>query len=308
MKKIFSLIILLTLFSAPAFADWSPWNSLGGGIIGDPAACTSRNVSYVAVKGTDYAIWYRKKVLSQPNWEDWKRIPGGLTFTGSPSLTCRRSGSLDIFEVFAIANYRNIYRNRLTSMGFTGWNNFSTFGIPTQLAFESGAASPRANSGQRPYLLVRGSDNYVYYSRCLRSMVCNQRWSPVAGTVVSDPTAIFRTQNKLDFIVQTSFGRLIHQNIRNGVAYYYGQISGGPVTSAPDLVSRSSNSLDLFARGPSGTLLHKRWINGTWGIWNDLGGIATSGPGATTFANKTRMMVFVRGTDGALWYRTWSPF
>ncbi|WP_409478706.1 hypothetical protein [Pseudobdellovibrio sp. HCB154] len=226
MNKILSLFILITLFSAPAFANWSPWNTLGGSIIGDPAACSSRNVSYVVVKGTDNAIWYRKKVFGPTAWEDWKRIPGSLTFTGSPSVACRRSGGRDIFEVFAIVNYRRVYHNRLTATsGFTGWNSFSISGIPVPLlAVESGLSSPRANSSERPHLFARGSDNKVYYSRCIRGFACNERWSPVVGDVISDPTAIFRSQNRLDVIVQNSLGRLVHHNIRFGVAYHYGVI------------------------------------------------------------------------------------
>ncbi len=225
MNKIFSLIILITMFSASALANWTPWNTLGGSLIGDPAACSSRNVAYVAVKGTDNAIWYRKKVFGPMMWEDWKRIPGGLTFTGSPSITCRRTGGMDIFEVFAIVNYRHIYRNRLTAFsGFTGWNNVSTAGIPTLLAVESGLTSPRANSGARPHILARGSDNKVYYSRCIHSFMCNNRWSAVTGSVISDPAATFRSSNRLDLIVQNTTGNLIHHNIRSGVIYFYGVI------------------------------------------------------------------------------------
>lgn len=225
MNKILSFFILITLFSTPTFADWSPWNTLGGSIIGDPAACSSRNISYVVVKGTDNAIWYRKKVFGPTAWEDWKRIPGRLTFTGSPSVTCRQSNGRDIFEVFAVVNYRHVYRNRLSSASrFIGWNRFSTAGIPVQLAVESGLASPRANSSERPHLFARGSDNKLYYSRCNRGFICLDNWGPVADNVISDPAAIFRSQNRLDFITQNSVGRLVHQSIRYGVVYNYGVI------------------------------------------------------------------------------------
>lgn len=305
------IVFLISLFTAPAFAAWTPWASLGGAILGDPAACTSRNITYVVARGTDNAIWYRKKSSNPAVWQEWKRIPGDLTFTGSPSVVCRTQDGGDYFEVFALNNNNPLvyFRNKqTTATEFTGWTEYPAFTIPFRFASDSGLTVLRADLNQVPLVFARGDDQRVWYSQCFQPFVCAQSWLALGGDAISDPAATFR-RNRLDWIWQISDGRLFHRNrASNGTIYNYGFVPGGPVSSAPEIISRSSNSLDLFVRSTSGTLLHKRWVNGTWKKTIDLGGIATSGPGATAYANNSRIIVFVRGTDGALWYRTWSSF
>lgn len=309
MSRLFSFLISITLFAAPTLAAWTPWVSLGGGIIGDPAACTGAGQTYVVAKGTDYAMWYRKRTLSTGIWDAWKRIPGTRQFTGSPSVACRVYRGEGYFAAYAVGFDGQLYISYYGGLNnFTPWTRQPLTGIPTgRLASGSGLSTPSLpDYDLMPQLFARASDRSTYWSICPQGS-CYSRWNLITGIVNSDPAAAYQSPSRIDFVVQATNGYLYHA-VQGGLIWNpFVQITGSPVTSAPDIVSRYQGSLDLFARGPNRTLLHKLWINGVWGNWEDLGGVLTSGPGATTYASNARIMVFVRGTDGALWYRAWAP-
>lgn len=320
MNKILSLLIL-TLFSAPTFAAWTIWVSLGGGIIGDPAACTSRQKTFVVAKGTDNAIWYRIRTLSTGIWDEWKRIPGSQQFSGSPSIACRAGGVNDFFEAYAVGYDGNLYQSyHAGPNNFTPWTRWFITGVANnRLAIGSGLSSPSLGVGLAfPQLFARGSNNVLYYRPCPtandNNTCSDNTWIPVSPIINSDPAAIHQSPGRLDLVVQATTGTLMHRFNEGGLWYPYNYIGSGSVIGSPDIVSRYQGSLDLFARASNNTLIQKIWINGIWGTNVNLGsplnaGIS-SGPGATIYAKdatNARIFVFVRGYDGALWYRAWAP-
>jgi len=319
MVRFFSFLISITLFAAPAFAAWTPWVTLGGGILADPAACTSRGKTFVVAKGTDYAMWYRIRTLSTGIWDEWKRIPGTRQFSGSPSVACRAYRESDYFEAYAVGYDGFLYQTyHAGSNNFTPWTKWLVNGVANnRLATGSGLSSPSLNDGQSlPQLFARGSNNVIYYRPCsyADNSCYNKTWIAVSPIIFSDPAAIQQSAGRLDLVVQATTGTLIHRFNEGGIWYPYNYIGSGSVIGAPDIVSRYQGSLDLFARAPNNTLIQKVWINGVWGANVNLGspnntGI-TSGPGATTYAkdsSNARIFVFARGSDGALWYKAWAP-
>lgn len=311
MFRLFSFLISITLFAAPTFAAWTPWVSLGGGIIGDPAACTGAGQTYVIAKGTDYAMWYRKRTLSTGIWDEWKRIPGTRQFSGSPSIACRVYRGEGYFAAYAVGYDGQLYISYYGGLNnFTPWTKQPLTGTATgSFTIGSGLSTPSLpNYDLMPQLFGRAT-NGIYWSICPQGS-CYLTWKLISNRVMSDPAVTYQSPSRLDLVVQATNGYLYHA-IQGGLIWNpFVLLAGGPVTSAPDIVSRYQGNLELFARGPNRTLLQKTWINGVWGNWVDLGGVLTSGPGATIYASSAgnaRIMVFVRGTDGALWYRAWAP-
>ncbi|AZZ35300.1 hypothetical protein CIK05_00280 [Bdellovibrio sp. qaytius] len=315
MIRLFSLLISITFFAAPTFAGWTIWVSLGGGITSDPAACTVRGITYVAVRGEDNKIWYRKRTLSTGIWDNWKQVPSNITFSGAPSVFCRAYQNHDWFEVQAVGSADQlIYKSYLlTDTAFSQWSLITYDPQKTlKVAAGSGLSAPNVDplALATPMYFARGTNDYLYYSTCYDTH-CFDSWNPISPPVLSDPAAAYQNSGRLDLVVQASTGTLIHRFFENGAWYPFQYMGSGTVYSSPDMVSRYLGSLDLFVRGPNNILQTKRWINGVWGGWTNLGSPAGrgiySGPGATTYASKARIFVFARGYDNALWYRAWAP-
>ncbi len=315
MNKIFLFLISFAFFSTPTFAAWTIWVPLGGDIVGDPAACTARGDTYVAAKGTDNAIWYRKRTLSTGIWDAWKRIPGTQQFSGSPSVACRIYLTLNLFEVWAVGFDGQLYQTYQASApnSFTPWAKYPLNGITSgRLATGSGLSTPSLVDGRSsPQVFARGSNNSIYQTSCVASGNCYNNWVLRSPIVMSDAAATYQSAGRLDLAVLAINGTVMHRFMEGGIWQPYYYVGSGPAASAPDIVSRYQGSLDLFYRSTSNALMHKRWINGVWGNAVNLSspnnaGI-TSGPGAVTYASKARIFAFARGSDGALWYRAWAP-
>lgn len=319
MKKFFLVLFSIALFSTPTFAAWTTWVTLGGGVIGDPAACTSRGKTFVAVKGTDNAIWYRIRTLSTGIWDEWKRIPGSRQFSGSPSVACRAYLTGDYFEAYAVGFDGYLYQTyHAGPNNFTPWTKWALNGVTNnRLTSASGLSTPSLNDGQSmPQLFARASNNTLFYRPCASSAgsCYDNTWIQVSSYITSDPAAIHQSAGRLDLVVRATTGTLMHRFNEGGIWYPYFYIGSGTVLGSADIVSRYQGSLDVFARAPNNTLIQKTWVNGVWGPNINLGspnnsGI-TSAPGATTYAkdsSNARIFVFARGSNGALWYRAWAP-
>lgn len=315
MFRFLLLFISVSFITIPTFAGWTTWVTLGGEILGDPSACTARGITYVAARGLNNKIWYRKRTLSTGIWDQWKEVNSysNLAFTGSPSIACRIYREGNYFEIVAIGAADGLpYLSYQAHDGsFTPWAKYPVTGIATgRLAAGSGYSTPRVVDVQSmPQWFAKGSNNSLYRATCFNQ--CFLNYDLLASQVLSDPAATFQSPGRLDLVVMATTGTLIHGFFEGGLWFPFKYINSGSVTSSPDIVSRYNGSLDLFARGPNYHLQHRRWLNGTWGAWTNLGspnnrGI-TSGPGATTYASNARIFAFARGHDNALWYRAWAP-
>ena len=72
---------------------WSAQTSIGGLIVGAPAAAIARNEVVVAARGTDGSLWLRE--MSQSVWGPWHSW-GGI-MSASPAITGASDFRLDAF-------------------------------------------------------------------------------------------------------------------------------------------------------------------------------------------------------------------
>ncbi|AZZ36765.1 hypothetical protein CIK05_08160 [Bdellovibrio sp. qaytius] len=300
----------ILFFTVPVFATWSAWTSLGGSVVGDPAACTGAGQTYVVVKRADNGFWFRKRTNSTGVWDTWQRIPGTIKFSGSPSVSCRINQGLGYFVAYGVGNDGLLYISYQGVVGFVPWYKQSIAGIPSgRLLIGSGLSTPSMPTQSfNPQLFAHASDRSTYWSLCPQGSnapPCYGTWKLVTGVVASDPAVTYQSPGRLDMVVQGRDGYLYHA-LQDGLIWEpFVKLSGDPVTSAPDIVSRYQGNLELFVKGQFKNILHRTWINGVWGNWEDLGAVLTSGPGATTYAGG--MMVFASAGNGTLWYRAWTP-
>jgi len=310
MSKLFLIFLVSLTFSLPTYAGWSAWDTLGGTLTSDPAACTGGNITFVFARGTDNRTYFRKRNLPTGIWNQWKQMPNimvgnqEIKVTGAPAAVCRSSGINAQAYLQVVGTDQRIYSTYLFGTAdrdyFGPWNQ--TVGFNAALLSGTAVAGWNLNP---IYSFAKGGDNRIYTKTNFDGQ------STFYEVLVSDqtsnnPAAVMPSFDRVDFFYRDVAGTL-WQKIKFGTIWNPSQDIPGTTYGSPEVVSRDISSLDLFVRGPNNWLYHKRSINGVWGNWISLGGSMTNSPGVTTYASNVRIFVFVRWTDGTLRYRAWAP-
>jgi hypothetical protein len=296
-----SLVLFTFLFSASSFAaGWTNWESLGGYLTSDPAACSVGGFTYVFVRGGDNGLYYRERRESTGVWGPWKNL--GNKLQGAPAVACSQ---------FSDGRMRNdiFFTATTPATGTVVWHMWGTVNGPWNA--ESLGGNPLAGSGPaavstgrgRFDLFIRGNENQLWH-RAFRNGSWSA-WEPLYNQLTSDPAASFWPTGRIDVFAR-GFDNTLHYRPWDG-RWFDWVLLPGEITSAPDAVSLRTGHYSVFARGAGDALYQRTYASGAWSPWVNLGGTLTSGPAATTYALGTRIMVFVRGSDGALWYRAWAP-
>ena len=110
-------------------------DSIGGRIVGAPAAALARTTLVVAVRGTDGALWLR--MSSQGTWGPWRSLGGVLS--AAPAVVGDSGGRIDV--VMRGSN-RRLYTRTLPFGGT--WSPWTDLGGglasgPAAVSFGSGA-------------------------------------------------------------------------------------------------------------------------------------------------------------------------
>jgi hypothetical protein len=100
--------------------SWSAQTSLGGTIIGAPAATVAGGSTVVvAARGTDNALWVR--TLSNGAWGPWRSWGG--TMSASPAIAGASTGRIDAFSRGpngALWTHDHVVQRRLDRMDWAG--------------------------------------------------------------------------------------------------------------------------------------------------------------------------------------------
>jgi hypothetical protein len=130
-------------------SSWGPWHSLGGQVLagtGPAAAYTSSyNQTWVAVTGTDHAVWYLNLVNNIPQ-TGWASLQGKTN--SSPALTAPTASSL---AAFARGTNNAGFYNEVVG-GAQGWHSIGG-------RLTSGLA---ASTYSGTWVFGLGTDNQMY--------------------------------------------------------------------------------------------------------------------------------------------------
>ena len=129
--------------------------------------------------------------------------------------------------------------------------------------------------------------------------------SPSRPIPVQAGLGMAATSGRLDIVVRTATGSIVHQARTSG-GWAAPVALGGYSDSAPDLAASSGGRLDAVVLGGDGAVWHRSHTGGAWGAWSTLGGLVRSGPSVASSPTGDRIDVFAIGMDRALWTNTFT--
>jgi len=239
------------------------WTSLGRPsdvtFIGDPTAHaqgTSR-IDLLAT-GSDRHV-YHKTWKTATGWSGWVDIGG--TVSGSPAVTSRYDGKLDLFVLDSEGAVQHRYYNG------SSWSAAASLG-------KNSTAGPAAmtNGPNRMTVFARDADGSLL-TRMWVSSSGWQSWVDRGGQFIGRPAASTRTGIAVDVFLRDTDGSLLHRYSSDGVTYTGETELGGSLHSSPAAVSWDSSRIDVLARSSTDRLHQHRWVSGSgWatGVIDDM--------------------------------------
>jgi hypothetical protein len=157
---------------------WSAQTTIGGSIVGAPAAALAGTTLVVAARGSDGALWLRTR--TQGSWGPWQTLGGVIA--AAPAVVVDPTGRIDVF-VRGINN--QVYtRTRPSGGSWSGWA-----GLGSTVA--SGPAAVRVGAGGIEVYVARLDHSLWGRSRSAAGWAA---WQPLGGTSHSAPAATWNAQ------------------------------------------------------------------------------------------------------------------
>jgi hypothetical protein len=245
---------------------WSNATNPAGGATSDQPACAVLNgLLYVVVRGLDNSIYYDTMYLTTGQWTGWVGLGG---FTSSPPLlvVTPSANRLDLI-VRGIDN--GIYHKAFVSGAWsTNWDSpgGSTTATPASLS-----------DGSVLHLVVRGSDNVIYYNSLRFSTGLWLGWVSLAGTTPSAPALTQDFSGAIHLVVRGADNVLYHKSLVGGVWSASWDTPGGLTPVAPAVIAPGT-ALAVLVAGNDGRVYYNSLSSGTWSGWLGLGGSTSETP------------------------------
>jgi hypothetical protein len=203
-----------------------------------------------------------------------------------PAIMNSRVSDLDDLQVDDVAGINAIY-----PAIFTHWT-------PVPLGGATAAGPAAAIYNGELSLIVRGTDNAIYYTR-MNSGVWTG-WTPLGGVTLSEPTAV-AFNGELWVFVRGTTDR-VYVNRFNGVSWSgWSEVPGGGLTPSGPAAAVLNNEIYLFVRGTTNRLYLNRLTAGGWTGWSEVpgGGLTPDAPAVMVAQSTVR--VVVRGMDNHIY-------
>jgi peptidoglycan/xylan/chitin deacetylase (PgdA/CDA1 family) len=252
-------------------ASWSAQSSVGGVIVGAPAAAIIPNGVVVAARGTDNALWLREMVKG--TWGAW-RSRGG-TLSASPAVTGASDSRVD---AFMRGTDGGLWTRTLRSgQPLTAWRSLGgqVTTAPAALSLGSGRIS----------VYAAGTDHRVW-TRSLSGGAWSA-WSPIAGiSTYSAPAAAANPQgNAWSVFVRGTSNALFVDTFGAGSPTGW-QSLGGVLIDGPAAAGASGYGTDVAVRGTDNAVWRKQLRNGSWSALTRVWAPAAPAPPATSLLGK----------------------
>ncbi|MEM3384163.1 MAG: multicopper oxidase domain-containing protein [Nitrososphaeria archaeon] len=254
---------------------------------------------HAAVRGSENeAIYHESFISASGNWTGWSALPNGST-VDTPAVI-----------VVAEKEYFVVRGSDGSSLWF-GSRNLATgtFSSWTWIDGSTPSAPTLVTDGVRLALVVRGSDDRVYYRFFDTVTQVWGDWNVVPTGTTSEKPAAALTSNKLHLVVRgiTPNSNIIwHGTVDLANKAFSGwKPVDGSTPSAPILVPKqTSNDLCLIVRGENNLLYINTWNGFVWQGWTAVPSGATPLSPAAVVLGDTLHFVVV-GMDGySLWYNS----
>lgn len=273
------------------------WTSLGGVIVGTPAAVSWSGGSRVDVfvRGTDQKLY--TQTLANGSWSGFASLGG--SFTDNVAAVSWGPGRIDLFG--QDSNGMLVGKSFSNGVWTAAWQNM---GGPFVGAVASISRAPNTID-----LFVRGTNGAFYRKSWNGSswIPSITGWEPLGGNFLGAPAVVASNQG-MELFGRGTDGKVYNKawNVSTNAwlpsSPKVWNSLGGPVTGVPAAVKSRDGTIRLFARGTNLRLYMRPLSAGVWAPWQDLGGTLLSSPRAETQGDA----IWARGSDEAV--HVWSTY
>jgi peptidoglycan/xylan/chitin deacetylase (PgdA/CDA1 family) len=227
---------------------WSAQTSLGGTIVGAPAATVAGSTVAVAGRGTDNALWVR--TLSNGVWGPWRSWGG--TISASPALTGASNGRID---AFGRAPGGTLWTATSSPVGaVTGWTGLGGAVITAPAAVASAPGTIE--------LFAAGTDHAVW--RDAMSSGVWSGWKPIGGATYSAPSAACIPGSNGVWVFARGTDNALYTSTGNAGEFSGWRKVGGVLIDGPAATGTSAPGIDVAVRGTDGAVWSTSYRAGSW--------------------------------------------
>jgi C1A family cysteine protease len=288
---------------------WYAWGAAGGTTSSTPAIVYYNGdlEGGMVIRGTDNAVYYRYYVFD-PGWGAWQGL-GGAT-NDEPVLIVNDS----YLHVVIRGTDNAIYENRM-NRSTKAWSGWTALGGATSAKPAAVASTTRygeydsggVHSVNYLHVVVRGTDNALYWRYRNDDTGVWSAWTPLGGTTNAAPSMAAEGGEYNALAVRGTDNAVYVKlfNYKTGVWTAWTPL--GAATSHSPSVAASAQYVDLLVRGTDGAVYYNylNYPTNYWGSWTSFGGATNDRP--LVLIEKNVEHYLVRGTDNALYHKTWTP-
>jgi peptidoglycan/xylan/chitin deacetylase (PgdA/CDA1 family) len=248
---------------------WSQQSSIGGVIVGAPAAAITRNGVIVAARGTDGALWLRE--MSQGTWGPWRSWGGALST--SPAITGASDSRID---VFARGTDGVLWtRTRPGGKPLGAWQNLGgrLTTAPAAVTFGSGSIS----------VYAAGADRAVW-TRSLSGGTWSA-WTSIGGRTYSAPAAAWIPGSNGPFVFARGTDNALFVNTFAAGRASGWRTLGGVLIDAPG-AGASASGIGVAVRGTDNAVWQRLFRAGSWSAYTRVWAPVAPPPPASSLLAK----------------------
>ena len=228
--------------------SWSAQTSLGGTIIGAPAASVAGPAVLVAARGTDNALWVR--TLSNGAWGPWRSWGG--TMSASPAIVGLDHGRI---EAFSRGPNGALWTTTMLSSGvLTAWTGLGGRVITAPAAVASAPGSIE--------VYAVGTDHAVWRDALTGGVWAG--WKPIGGTTYSAPAAAWIPGSNGVWVFARGTDNALYANTGNAGVFGAWRKVGGVLIDGPGAAGTPVPGIDVAVRGTDNAVWSTSYRAGIW--------------------------------------------
>lgn len=246
----------------------SSWDGPGGGTSDQPACAVLNGVLYVVVRGNDDSLYVSSRTVPSGSWSPWVGLAG---WTGSaPTLVA--SADAARLDLVVRGADQQIYHKAFVSGAWSpSWDSLggSTSDVPATTSV-----------GGLLHVLVRGTDNSIYYNSLSFSTSTLSGWISLSGWTPSPPALQVDASGTIHLVVRGANNGIYHKEKTTSGSWSVNWDSPGGSTLSTPGTSVLGTNLYLVVRGGDQVIYNNSLNTSTsvWSTWTSLGGTTMTAP------------------------------
>lgn len=272
---------------------WSEWQSLGGIIIGPPAAiCRQPTIIDTFARGKDNHLWQNSWTQSS-GWLGWNGHNDGFELGSSPAVDSMGPNHKHLFVRGTDgAVWQKWY---LDGQSWSIWSSHGGNII--------GEPAVHSRNSQITDIFARGMDDRLWTRHY--QVDHWENWARVDDFEITSSPAVCSTGPEDVHVFVRGKDKGLYHKFWAPSGWSGWEPLGGVIIDAPCACSRNGSIIDVFARGTDDHLWQRHWHVDHWESWWGHGGLKMDSSPAAASLHSEHVQVFTRGKDGQLWWKSW---